>query len=205
MSTANDSEDQVLPQQHLQERFMTKEEQVAYEFQALRRIIKELKKSGSVKQDHWKGPMPRELLLDLLETTNYNNPDSCSKAVSELTSSGLIPIGKDNNGDFYCIVPRFRALLADQPHPATNNELVEEDILGVNINVQPPEPAHPRTADLPKQSTVLNDSLTTLVKVALYSFSSGGSKSCTTGKMERCIVCRMHWKATGWTLGFARS
>lgn len=129
---------------------MTKKEQVAYEFQALRRIIKELKKSGSVKQDHWKGPMPRELLLDLLETTNYNNPDSRSKAVSELTSSGPIPIGKDNNGDFYCIVPRFRALLADQPHPATNNELVEEDILDVNINAQPPEPAHPRTADLPE-------------------------------------------------------
>ena len=28
----------------------------------------------------------------------------------------------------------------------------------MNINVQPPEPAHPRTADLPEQSTVLNDS-----------------------------------------------
>lgn len=137
---------------------MTKEEQVAYEFQALRTIIKELKKSGSVKQDHWKGPMPRELLLDLLETTNYNIPDSRSKAVRKLTSSDPIHIGKDDNGDFYRIVPRFRALLADQPHPATNNELVEEDILGVNINVQPPEPAHPRTADLPEQSTALNDS-----------------------------------------------
>ena len=86
MSTANDFEDQVSPQQGLWEKFMAEEEQFGYECQALRTIIKGLEKSGSVRHDHW-GPLPREQLLDLLEKTNYNNPDSRTKAVRKLTSS----------------------------------------------------------------------------------------------------------------------
>ena len=83
MSTANDFEDQVLPltidkyQQHIQDRF--REEQVAYEFRALNRTIEKRKKSGSIKQYNWNAPMPRKLLLDILETINYNNLISAPK------------------------------------------------------------------------------------------------------------------------------
>lgn len=56
-----------------------------------------------------------EELIDKLETMNYNNPDTQSTVAWQLgISSDPILLGKDENGDMYCIIlsPDY-ALLAD--------------------------------------------------------------------------------------------
>ncbi|KAK2810716.1 hypothetical protein FQN50_002759 [Emmonsiellopsis sp. PD_5] len=93
----------------------------------------------------------------VLETINYNYEKQRGDLANFLDSwRGLfLYAGIDINGDIYRIVLQPDGLLADQPLPKTDCELVPPSVLGVNLNVQPRLPSHRRVAKY-EESTQLN-------------------------------------------------
>lgn len=104
--------------------------------------------------------MSRDELLYTLDTMNYNDKSSRAKLLTAMYReiSPWIPVGRDENGDFYRIVLNPDALLADQDSPPGSHELVSRNVLGVNTNVQPFTPAYDRVDNMPNKSTRLNES-----------------------------------------------
>ena len=145
-------------QQHLQERFPLEKDRMDYNYWALIKRVRESKKAGTFNPITLQPPLPQKLLLDLLERTDYNNPAVHFDVAWKLSiSREPIPVGKDENGDFYRIIPDPSALLADVQDPVTNHELVRQEFLGVDFNAQPPGRDHRQTARLPEKSAFSNN------------------------------------------------
>ena len=103
-------------------------------------------------------PMSRNELVHFLDTMDYNDRSSRAKLVTAMYReiTPWIPIGRDENGDFYRIVLNPDALLPDQRCPPESHGLVWSNVLGVNTNVQPHIPTHNRANDRPEKSRRIN-------------------------------------------------
>lgn len=102
----------------------------------------------------------RDDLTAMLAKMNYNSVTDRGKLVGVLQKSVVpwLPVGSDANGDIYSILPGLDGLLPDQRKPKTDQELVTDNIVGVNINVRSHYPIHSRKANLPEVSTKQNES-----------------------------------------------
>ncbi|KAK2746202.1 hypothetical protein FQN57_003324 [Myotisia sp. PD_48] len=110
------------------EKFPAKEDQDAFLSWADEEREKLLKKTMMPMQK----PISRTELANIIDTMNYN--DKLQRAA--------LPY----------------ALLADQPFPNTNREIISPNVLGVNLNVQPLLPSHCRIANYSEESTLSNES-----------------------------------------------
>ncbi|KAK2757992.1 hypothetical protein FQN54_004398 [Arachnomyces sp. PD_36] len=105
-------------------------------------------------------PTRRNELSNLIDTLNYNDKLQRAQLVGSIHRN-VVPwfhAGTDAQGDIYRIVPQPYALIADQPLPKTDREIVSPNVLGVNLNVQPVKPSHRRVANYSEQSTKSNES-----------------------------------------------
>ncbi|KAI9761715.1 MAG: hypothetical protein M1840_001719 [Geoglossum simile] len=89
-----------------------------------------------------------EELTEMLATMNFNDQIARGKLVNTLERSVVpwLPVGRDQAGTIYRIVPGAYGLLPDQQDPKTDRELVSMNVLGVNTNVQPKIPSRSRGA-----------------------------------------------------------
>ncbi|KAK2746408.1 hypothetical protein FQN55_005626 [Onygenales sp. PD_40] len=131
------------------ERFPAKEDQLAYlEWVSL--------KAGKARAA-WFISTFQTRFPYLMEAMNFNDEKERDALANFLHSwrGTFIYAGTDANGDIYRIVLQPYGLLADQPLPKTDCELVSPNALGVNLNVQPRLPSHRRIAKY-EESTQLN-------------------------------------------------
>ncbi|KAK2794643.1 hypothetical protein FQN50_009882 [Emmonsiellopsis sp. PD_5] len=105
-------------------------------------------------------PTPRADLIAMFDNTNYNDKLQRAKLVSAIYKNVVpwIPVGTSSEGDVFRIVPKPFGLRPDQPNPETDRELAPPNVLGVNLNVQPQFPSHPRISNYSEQSTQSNES-----------------------------------------------
>jgi len=68
----------------------------------------------------------------------------------------LLPVG-ERNDKVYRIIPGVYGLHPDQPRPKTGHNLISDNVLGVNINVQPRQPARTRKGNFLEMRTKLNE------------------------------------------------
>ena len=100
-------------------------------------------------------PVPREDLVTMITTMNYNRDTDRGRLVNALERVVVpwIPVGSHQNGEIYRIAPGAFGLRADDNDPKTDRELVSDNVLGVNTNVQPTVPYRSRKANFSEVST----------------------------------------------------
>ena len=105
-------------------------------------------------------PVLKEDLVTMISKTNYNRDTDRGKLVNALerTVVAWIPVGSYRNGEIYRIVPGAYGLRADEQDPKTDREMVEDNVLGVNTNVQLRIPFRSRKANFSEVSTKSNES-----------------------------------------------
>lgn len=138
--------------QRLTKKSKMEEDQTAYLEREIRRAREERIRARAP-------PMSRAELLHMLDTMNYNDEESLAKleAAMYCRASPRIPVGEDGYRNSFRIVQNPDALLPDQP-PQDNSEHVTENILGVNLSVQPATPSYPRVVDMSYKGTLVNES-----------------------------------------------
>lgn len=103
--------------------------------------------------------MTRSEILHALDKMDYNDEHSRGElgAAMNRMIAPWLPVGRDQNGDFYRIALNPNALLPDQKPPSwISHRFISNNILGINTNVQPAIPAHDRTV-LPEESKLVNE------------------------------------------------
>lgn len=102
------------------------EDQVAFYKWSIQTLIQQTLETGT--------PISRKDLLSLIHNMNYNNSRDRGILVDaiERTVVPWLPVGSDNNGEIYRIVPGAYGLRADQANPKTHYEILSKNVLGVN-------------------------------------------------------------------------
>jgi hypothetical protein len=105
-------------------------------------------------------PVPREYLVTMISTMNYNRDTDRDKLVNALerTVVAWIPVGSYRGGGIYRIILGAYGLRADEQDPKTDRELVSDNVPGVNTNIQPRIPLRSRKANFSEASTKSNES-----------------------------------------------
>ncbi|MCJ1352960.1 MAG: hypothetical protein MMC33_002944, partial [Icmadophila ericetorum] len=70
-----------------------------------------------------------------------------------------IPIGSEENGEIYRIVPGAFEPVSEPTKLTTDRKVVSGDVLGINLNVHPQIPSTRREGNLSEQSAISNDSI----------------------------------------------
>src|SRR5450432_1027373 len=99
-------------------------------------------------------PISPHDLIKMIATMNYNDPTSRGMLVSAVERGVVpwLPVGKDQNGEIYRILPGADGLKPDQLYPKTDRELASLNVLGVNTNAPARYPARSRQANLSEES-----------------------------------------------------
>jgi hypothetical protein len=136
----------------IHEKWPTKADHMAYYDWSSRRADNEMAREMV--------PVPREDLVTMITTMNYNRDTDRGRLVNALERVIVpwIPVGSHRNGEIYRIAPGALGLQADDNDPKTDRELVPDNVLGVNTNVQPTVPYRSRKANFSEVSTKSNES-----------------------------------------------
>lgn len=114
-----------------------KEDLLAYSFWARDQLNKRDKKENE--------PISRSTLLDMIATMNCTTNTHCTMLLDTIgrTTVPWIPIGTGEEGVPHRLAPGAgRGLLPDREAPDIKERILNDDILGVNTNVQPATPMH---------------------------------------------------------------
>lgn len=106
-------------------------------------------------------PISRNDLKEIIAKMNYNSVIDRGKLVNAMEKSILpwFPVGNDQDGDIYRILPGAYRPQADQPKPQTGGlELVSDNVLVVDTNVQTRNPVGRRKANFSEESIQSNNS-----------------------------------------------
>ena len=99
--------------------------------------------------------------MRLVNRNNYNRTQHRLRLASNLERPTVsrIPIGSEENGEIYRIVPGAFEPVSEPTKLTTDRKVVSGDVLGINLNVHPQIPSARREGNLSEQSAISNDSI----------------------------------------------